>query len=371
VHILILNWRCPRNPKAGGAELVTHEIAKRLVAQGNYVEWFAASFPGAPAEDYIDGVRVLRAGRQWTVHWAAYRHYRRKLIGRFDVVIDQVNTIPFFTPLWAEIPHFMFIHQLAREVWWYESPFPISALGYVIEPLFLRVYRRTPVLTVSRSTEADLRKLNFSGPIVVIPEGLEPIAVSEMTKETKPTFLFVGRVSPSKRLGDVLTAFSLFRRKSVGQLWIAGNGSPGYINKLVRLCHRLGISQDVQFLGLVSNHEKHNLMARAHSLVLASAREGWGLVVTEANACGTPAVVYDVPGLRDSVRHEETGLVVKPNVDALAEGMIRISSDRDEYARLMRGARSWSRAFSYDSTTAAVQLAVAVHTRSDFAEVGK
>jgi hypothetical protein len=86
----------------------------------------------------------------------------------------------------------MFIHQLAREVWWYESPFPINALGYISEPWYLRIYRKTPVLTVSKSTEGDLRRLDFSGPIEVIPEGLEPITATELAKETKPTFLYVG-----------------------------------------------------------------------------------------------------------------------------------------------------------------------------------
>ena len=163
MRILILNWRCPRNPRAGGAEIVTHEIARRLVAWGHQVEWFSATFPGAANEEILDGIRILRSGRQWTVHWRAFRRYHRRLRGNFDAVIDEVNTVPFFTPLWAEIPRFMFIHQLAREVWWYESRFPVSGIGYLAEPLYLRLYRRSPVLTVSPSTREDLRSLGFVG----------------------------------------------------------------------------------------------------------------------------------------------------------------------------------------------------------------
>jgi glycosyltransferase involved in cell wall biosynthesis len=350
VRILILSWRCPRNPKAGGAEVLTYEIARRLVAHGNQVEWFAAAFPGAPPEEDLDGVHLFRAGRQWTVHLAAYRRYRGKLIGRFDVVLDQVNTIPFFTPLWAGIPAFMFIHQLAREVWWYESPFPINAVGYLSEPWYLRIYRRTPVLTISPSTEWDLRQLGFSGPISIIPKGLERFVAPQVRRESSPTFLYVGRLSPSKRVADVVRAFSLFRRQSFGKLWIAGDGLPAYIRYLYRLIHRNGVSSDVEFFGRVSNEDKYRLMARAHALLLASTREGWGLVVIEANACGTPAVVYNVAGLRDAVCNERTGLVVDPSPSALAKGMIRLSSDLDLYRRLADEALQSSRQFSYDDS---------------------
>lgn len=348
---------------------MTYELAKRLVARGGHVEWFSSTFPGASASEEMDGVHIVRAGRQWTVHWHAFRRYRGRLRGRFDAVIDQVNTVPFLTPLWADIPHIMFIHQLAREVWWYESPFPINAIGFVAEPWYLRIYRRTHVLTVSRSTEEDLRRLGFSGPISIIPEGVEPIKLPELTKESRPTFLYVGRLSPSKRVVDVIKAFSLFRGRPSGQLWVAGNGSPGHLRFLVGLTKRLGVADDVHFFGRVSNEEKHILMARAHGLVLASAREGWGLVVTEANACGTPAVVYDVPGLRDSVQDGETGFLVEPSPMALAEGMNRLWGEKNEYARIASRARAWSSTLSYDATTDAVVHAIAGLPNSDSQQV--
>src|SRR6266851_3669304 len=126
------------NPEAGGAELFTHEVARRMVAKGDTVEWFTAMFPGAAAEANLAGVHVVRAGRQWSVHVAAMRRYKGHLRGSFDAVIDEVNTIPFFTPVWADIPRLLLIFQLAREVWWHESPFPMNAIGYAAEPLYLR-----------------------------------------------------------------------------------------------------------------------------------------------------------------------------------------------------------------------------------------
>jgi glycosyltransferase involved in cell wall biosynthesis len=337
--------------------LVTLEIARRLVKRGDSVEWFSASFPGAQSEETIDGVHIVRAGRQWTVHWSAFRRYRGKLSAHFDLVIDEVNTIPFFTPLWSDIPVVMFIHQLAREVWWYEARFPLSAIGFLAEPLYLRCYRSVPVLTVSASTESDLRFLGFKGPITVIPEGLEPIADLDVPKSIEPSFLYVGRLAPSKRIGDILQALARFRQATgMGIVCLVGSGSQQYEQSLVRLADRLDISDRVQFCGRVSSQHKHLLMAQAHALLLTSVREGWGLVVTEANACGTPAIVYDVPGLRDSVRHELTGLIVAPRPLNLFQAMIRVTTDPGFYSRLSTEGKRWSRTFSFDDAARLVGL---------------
>src|ERR1700737_453667 len=179
------------NPQAGGAEYLTYEIAKRLVAGGDTVEGFSAAFPGAKTEEDLDGVHVVRAGRQWTVHLHAFRRYFRRLHSRFDLVIDEVNTVPFFTPLWADVPVFLLIYQLARQVWWYESPFPISLMGFALEPAYLRIYRRVPAFTESRSTLGDLRRLGFSGPVTVVPVGVSPVADVTRANGEGPTFVYV------------------------------------------------------------------------------------------------------------------------------------------------------------------------------------
>jgi glycosyltransferase involved in cell wall biosynthesis len=350
LRVLILNWRCPENPRAGGAEAVTFEIARRLVARGDSVEWFSAGFPGGDGEKTLAGVRLVRAGRQWSVHWAAYRRYRGSLRGNFDVVVDEVNTIPFFTPFWAGIPVVMFIHQLAREVWWYESPFPINAIGHAAETLYLRTYRKVRVLTVSASTRDDLLRLGFEGPITVIPEGLEPITDFDTIEPGVADFLYVGRLAPSKRIEEMIKALALVRKAiGRGDLRLVGSGSERYQASLMRLAKRLGVADQVQFTGRVSAADKHRLMAEATALLMTSVREGWGLVVTEANACGTPAIVYDVPGLRDSVVSDSTGLVVPSRPEALGEAMLRVVRDPGLRTRLATEAKRWSGAFSFDA----------------------
>ena len=316
------------------------------------MEWFSAAFPEAPEEETLDGVRIVRAGRQWTVHLAAFRRYRRRLAKHFDVVVDEVNTMPFFTPLWSDVPSVMFIHQLAREVWWYESPLPISVIGFFAESHYLRFYRRSPVITVSASTRQDLLEFGFDGPMTVIPQGVEAVPGHIQIKPASPTFLYVGRLSPSKRVADIIRAFANFSQSYPGSaLRLVGRGSPSHVQALRKLAKKLGVSDQVRLLGHLSAAEKHREMAQAHVLLLASVREGWGLVVTEANAFGTPAIAYDVPGLRDSIRNGQTGVLVRPSPSAMAEAMAAIWHDLATYQRLADSAREWSTTFSLDSAT--------------------
>jgi glycosyltransferase involved in cell wall biosynthesis len=334
-------------------------VLRRWVKQGDSVEWFAAGFDGAAPETTIDGIHVVRAGHQWSVHAQAIRRYRGRLRDRFDVVIDEVNTMPFFTPLWAGIPSVLLMFQLAREVWWYESRFPINLVGYALEPWYLRPYRWTAAFTISQSTVDDLRRLGFRGPITLVPIGIETIAAPSVERAPIPTFVYVGRLAPSKRVHDLLEAFSRFRTADErAKLWLIGDGDPAYLRRLRQLATRLRIDQDVEFLGRLDADAKHRRMAQANALLVASVREGWGLVVTEAAACGTPSIVYDVPGLRDAVRHEVTGLVVRPTPADLAKAMRRIIEDPALAQRLGAAALEFSRTFSYDHSADALRRGI-------------
>jgi glycosyltransferase involved in cell wall biosynthesis len=323
------------------------------------VEWFTASFRGASETELIDGVRVVRKGRQWTVHLRAFLHYRGRLRGRFDAVIDEVNTIPFFTPLWARIPAVMLIWQLAREVWWFESRLPLNAVGYALEPLYLRVYRKTPVLTYSESTKSDLRALGFRSSVAVLPVGIDQNGWPTAPKSDAPIFIYVGRVSPSKRVHEIIEAFARFREQAgSGRLFVIGDGPDDYRETLDQAALRLGVASNVEFCGWLQGPEKYRRMAGAYALLMASVREGWGLVVTECNACRTPAIVYDVPGLRDSVRNGQTGLVVAASPKALAEGMLRLVADKELYRALQQGGLQWAKTLTHDASASAARCAL-------------
>ncbi len=370
-RILILNWRDISHPRAGGAEKVTHEIARRWAQWGHHVTQFSALYPGAASEEEIDGVRILRAGRQDTVHWEAFRGYRRRLLGCCDVIVDEVNTIPFFAPMYAREPVVMFCHQLAREVWHYEAPFPLSVVGFVAEPLYLRAYRTTPFLTVSESTRNDLRRLGLKGPGFIVRNAIDLPAATRLpaldSKERDLTLVFVGRVVPSKRVDHIIRALSHLHRRGYAQarLWIVGAWDDRYKRALDKLIAEHALGESVIFWGRVEEATKERCLARAHVVVMTSVREGWGLAVSEANAVGTPGVVYDVPGLRDSTLHAQTGIVCTRNdPESLATSILALCGNRDYYARLRYAAWTMARQLTWDRTAtqawSAVQEAMSV-----------
>jgi glycosyltransferase involved in cell wall biosynthesis len=364
LRILFLNWRCLANPRAGGAELVTQRIAEHLVRQGHQVTLFTAAFPGAKAEECMNGVRVIRRGSQLTVHWEAMRWYRGQR-GAFDLVVDEINTIPFFAPLYAGVPVIAFFHQLAREVWWYEAPPGLNLLGYLAEPLYLQVYRCVPLVTVSQSSLESLRAIGLRGPACIIPEAIDIEPLDPLppvtSKPAQLTLISLGRVVPSKRVHHAIEAVHLLRRQGIrAHLHIVGREDRHYRWKLERLVARLGLREQVTFHGRVDEAEKRRLLQEAHLLLGTSVREGWGLMVSEANALGTPAVVYDVPGLRDSTRHLETGYVCERSTpECLASSMTMFWQRPSIYAQVREQAWKWSKELRWERASRCFSIHVA------------
>jgi len=347
LRILFVNWRDIRHPDAGGAETWTHEVARRWVTAGHQVSLLTSGFKGAKAVETIDGVRVRRRGRlrNGSFHLLAQRELAR--LRGVDVVVDEINTLPFFTPLSRPARLVVaLVHQTAREVWSEELPRPLAAFGRWAEPKLLRLYRDVPVVTVSESTRDDLDGIGLEH-VHVIHGGRDspPPSARALPKEDVPTFLFVGRLERNKRPDHALEAFrSIADALPEARLWIIGRG---------RLEEKLrrNLPPGAEMLGYVSRTHLYECMARAHCLLVPSVREGWGLVVIEANSVGTPAVGYDVAGIRDSIRHGSTGLLVKPGRPGrLAEEAVRLVANPRLYDCLRTSALEWSGRFSWDST---------------------
>jgi glycosyltransferase involved in cell wall biosynthesis len=316
MRILIFNWKDLAHPAAGGAEVFTEEVARALVRRGHEVTLFAAAVQDRPERELVDGVDVVRRGSRTGVYRAARRFWSEQGPGRFDVVVDEINTRPFLTPRWLRgAPIVALIHQLAREIWSYEMPFPVSTLGrYVLEPLWLRSYRSIPALTVSQSSADSLSRYHAWQNVTVVPEGHTPHPVPSVQKEATPTVVFLGRLVSMKRPGEAVAAFELLAREvASARLWVIGDGP-----LLERL--RASAPTNVSFLGRLPRDELLERLARAHVLVATSAREGWGLNVSEAAACGTPSIAYSVPGLVDAVP-ASGGALVEPTPDALGHAL--------------------------------------------------
>lgn len=322
MRVLILNWKDRAHPGAGGAEVFTEEVARSLVDRGHAVTLFAATVAGRPARETVNGVEIVRGGGRLGVYRAARRFWSAEPRS-YDVVVDEINTRPFMTPRWVrDTPIAALIHQLAREIWFYETPFPVSVLGrYVMEPWWLRAYRQVPAMTVSRSSAESLQRHHGWRDVMVLPEGFTPPAIPKVPKESEPTVVFLGRLVGMKRPDHAIGAFRvLARRFPSARLWMIGDGP-------LRDRLRKTAPENVAFLGRLGQDEVLLRLARAHILVATSVREGWGLNVSEAAACGTPTVGYEVPGLVDSIP-ASGGAVVEPTSDALGEALVDFFSGR-------------------------------------------
>ena len=318
LRILAYNWRDLAHPRAGGAEVYLQSVAREWVSCGHQVTVFSAAVAGRPAEEFLDGVRVLRRGSRTGVYREAERYWRRAGAGHYDLVLDCVNTRPFMCPRFARsVPVVALIHQVAREVWRYETPWPISVVGrYLLEPRWLRAYRDVPVVTVSESSRESLAEYGLRR-VTVVPEGWVPTVPAPVEKESAPTVVFIGRLSANKRPEHAIAAFGLVRRQLPdAQMWVIGSGP-----QEERL--RTVAGPGVTFLGHLPEDAKRDRLGRAHALVATSVREGWGLVVTEAAASGTVAIGYDVAGLRDSIG-ASGGVLTRADPGSLARGLVEL-----------------------------------------------
>lgn len=315
MRIVIFNWKDMAHPHAGGAEVWTHEIASRLVSWGHHVTWFAPSVKGLADHELTEGgYFIQRRGNRLSVYRAARRWWHTESPAA-DLVIDEINTRPFQAAQWTGTPTVQVAHQVAREIWFSETPWPVAVVGrYLAEPWWLHRCRNVPTFTVSQSSADSLRSYGMNQ-VHVLPQAshLGPIPESLPHKEPELTFVMCGRLVKAKRPDDAIHAVELVaERLGAAKLWVVGSG-PYQVKR--------SDSSIVEFLGQVDHHEKFELMARAHALVATSVREGWGLVVSEAASVGTLAVTYPSPGLVDSVTASGGVLADACTPQALAEAI--------------------------------------------------
>jgi glycosyltransferase involved in cell wall biosynthesis len=354
MNILILNWRDPKNPKSGGAEIVTMEHAKAWVKAGHKVTWLTSKFPRSKNLETIRGVNIIRKGNYLTIYLFAPILYLFSKT-KFDLVIDEIHGLPFFTPLYVRKPKIAFIHEVAGEIWDYMFPFPINKIGKIIEPLYFKLYRNMQFWTDAESTIADLGKkgINKRNCIAInCPINNKPLKVLP-GKEKVPTFIFVSRVVKMKGIEEVIRAFFyILRDLKDAQLWIVGDGERKYVEELKETMRSFSISPKVKFFGKVAERKKLELMREAHILLHASIKEGWGLVVIEAASMGTPSVVYNVSGLRDSVKTGKTGIVLGENTaKEMAKEAVSLIEDKKRYAAYQKGALVWAKSLTWEKAT--------------------
>ena len=358
MQILWFNWRCWHNPQAGGAETHVKEIATRWVKLGHDVTLFCGKYEGCRERERLDGIEVIRKGSPYTVYLYAANEYLRHLKKRtYDLIIDDINGVPFFTPLYVRRPKIAILHHLVGDIFFKEISFEKAILGYAAERSVPLVYHDTPFATVSNSTKEELMRLGIAkSRIRVVHNGIDHnlFKPNPLNKSPYPHVIYFGRIKQYKNIDHVLKAFTILvnrlrneERKRI-KLTIAGRGEYEELRKLAR---GLGISDNTEFVEETSDSEKVSLLQNARLYVTASMREGWGLTAMEAMACGTPVVGYNVPGLRDSVVDGKTGFLVRyGDIQRLADAMSRVLYATTLENRFSKNAHEWALNFTWDRT---------------------
>jgi glycosyltransferase involved in cell wall biosynthesis len=360
VNILLVNWNDRDNPHAGGAEIHLHEIFGRLVAAGHAVDLIASGWRGAPATAEVGGLHVRRVGGRHSFALRARGVVRRALAARrYDVVVEDVNKLPLYLPPLTRLPFCAIVPHLFGTTAFAEASWPVAAVVWMAERPFPRLYRRAWFHAISQSTRDDLVRRGVPAErITVIYPGVDSATFrpdAAVARTAAPTFLYVGRLKRYKGVEAVLRALAVARRtRSDLTLRIAGQGDDR--PRLEREAATLGLGPAVRFLGFVSEEDKRRLLQESWAVVFPSPKEGWGISNVEAAACGTPAVASDSPGLRESVRHGETGYLV-PHGDAaaLATRLLALAGDPMLVARLGRQARAFAEGLTWESAARATE----------------
>ncbi len=358
MRILVFNWQDREHPMSGGAETHLHEIFGRIARMGHHVTLLSCNVPDAPSETELDGIHVIRRGSRSTFNFTVPRWYRKNVAAMApDVVVDDINKIPFFTPLFVRQPIVGIIHHLFGKSIYKEAGVLAGQYVRTAEKRIPWVYRNTPISVVSESTRQEciasgLRAENLS----IIHNGIEPAAFPMRVgeKERTPTVIYFGRLKRYKSVDHIVRAIAIVR-ETVPKIMLRIVGRGDDEQTLRDLVSTLDLTNNVEFHGWVSGAEKIALLSSSHVAVNPSVKEGWGITNIEANACGTPVISADSPGLRDSVREGISGLLYPwGNIEMLARTLTRILQNSEERNLLSQGAVHWSNSFTWDESAKAM-----------------
>lgn len=360
MNILLVNWQDRLNPQAGGAEIHLFELFRRMVERGHRVRLVCSGWKGAPARAEVDGIEVHRVGGRHSFAIRGRGAVRRALRAEPpDLVVEDINKLPLYLPTLTDLPFGVIIPHLFGTTAFEEASWPMAATVVAAERAIPRVYRRAGFHVISESTRDDLVARGIpASRIVVIHPGVDSQAYRpdpSLDRTDPPSFLYVGRLRRYKGVGVAIEALALARKSRPDlRLRVAGTGDDR--PRLERLAEDSGVAGAVEFLGFVSEAEKVRLLRTTWANLFPSPKEGWGITIMEAAACGTPSIASNSPGLRDSVVDGETGhLVPHGDAAALAEAMLRLASDGGTVSALGRAARAHAERHSWDAAADATE----------------
>jgi glycosyltransferase involved in cell wall biosynthesis len=364
-RVEVLAWRDLDDPEAGGSEVHAAEICRRWVAAGIDVELRASAIEGAPRHVWRDGYRVERRGGRHLLFPRVMGRGAVGRLGRSDGLVEIWNGMPFFSPLWARCPRVVLLHHVHAEMWRMTlRPAALARFGELLEArLAPPVYRGTRIVTLSSSSKQEIVEQLRLPPerIDVIPPGVDERFGPGGRRSPTPLVVAVGRMVPVKRFDLLIDALVEVRRTVPAlQAVIAGEGSERA--RLERQLADAGATGWIQLPGRVDDADLVDLYRRAWVVAAASRREGWGMTLTEAGACATPAVASDIAGHRDAVEDGASGLLFD-DAPGLIAGLLRVLGDPALRRRLGAGARRLAGTRGWDEAAAGVLSALAEERR--------
>jgi glycosyltransferase involved in cell wall biosynthesis len=355
LRILVVNWQDRLNPEAGGAEVHLHEIFGRMASRGHQVSLLVSGWDGASAEDVVDGMRVVRRGSRYTFPLHVRSGFRAVTAGQepFDVLVEDINKLPLFTPLWTGLPVVGLVPHLFGSTAFQQESFPVAATVWSAERLMPSVYADRDFVVISDSTAAGLEERGFpSERIHISYPGIDhEIFTPSIRRAPEPTVAYVGRLRRYKGIDLVLKAVAKLAGEGMDvKFLVVGQGDDA--SRLERVAQDLNLGDRVSFRGFVSEEEKVRILRSTWVNVYPSPKEGWGITNVEAAACATPSVASDAPGLRESVLDGQTGFLVEhQDVDAWANALRRLLVDADLREQMGTRALEHSERFTWEATT--------------------
>jgi len=350
-RIDVVAWRDFDDPEAGGSELHAHRVVAAWSAAGLDVSVTTSSVPGGRRVVRRDGYRVIRRAGRYAVFPRSILSGAVGRIGTGDGLVEIWNGMPFFSPLWSRSPQITFLHHVHAEMWKMVLPRGLAELGHVLEhriaPPF---YRRSRIVTLSHSSKAEIvERLHLPpGRITVTPPGVEPRFSPGGERSETPLVVAVGRLVPVKRFHLLIEALVQLRADHPGlRAVIAGEGyERPALEALVR-AH--GAGSWISLPGFVDDDALVDLYRSAWVVASSSLREGWGMTVTEAGACGTPSVATRIGGHEDAVDDGRSGILVD-GTDGMVAALDNVLRDEVLRRRLGVGALEHAGRLTWDAT---------------------
>jgi glycosyltransferase involved in cell wall biosynthesis len=361
-------WRDLDDPDAGGSEVHADEFMRRWAAAGLDITHRTSAALGQPSESVRKGYRVIRRGSRYTVFPRVMASEVLRRMGPYDAMVEIWNGVPWFSPVWCHKPRITFLHHVHGPMWGQMLPGPLAGFGRVLEArLAPPFYRRTQMVTPSDATREELLELGFRPErVLAVPNGVSEqfvpagpsVADIAAARSPEPLLVAVGRLAPVKRFDELVRAAVVARSRVPGlRLDIVGSGPMRA--ELEALVAQLGAGEWIRFIGQVPHDDLVALYRRAWLVTSASLAEGWGLTLTEAAACGTPAVATDIRGHRSSVVDGVTGVLAP--LERLGDTLADVLLDDERRGRLGEAALARARTLTWDA--AATGILGALHAQ--------